>query len=72
MEPKLPEDVYKTHLIEGRVPNDAIDRNAARGNLTTTFVNGFVNAGFCNDKLVTKTEGEGEKKEDGADGTSVD
>ncbi|KAL6768177.1 RPN1 [Auxenochlorella protothecoides x Auxenochlorella symbiontica] len=52
MEPKLPEDVYKMHLVEGRVPTGpAVD--SARANLSATFVNGLVNAGFGKDKLVT-------------------
>ena len=52
MEPKVPDDVYKMHLVEGRAPSSrAVD--SARHNLASTFVNGFVNAGFGQDKLVT-------------------
>ena len=52
MEAKLPEDIYKTHLIEGRAPSGpAVD--SARANLAATFVNAFVNAGFGHDKLLT-------------------
>lgn len=52
MEPKVPEDVYKTHLTDGRQPQGpAMD--SARQNLASTFVNAFVNAGFGQDKLVT-------------------
>eukprot|EP00241_Pyramimonas_parkeae_P004255 CAMPEP_0114250514 /NCGR_PEP_ID=MMETSP0058-20121206/14741_1 /TAXON_ID=36894 /ORGANISM="Pyramimonas parkeae, CCMP726" /LENGTH=908 /DNA_ID=CAMNT_0001364181 /DNA_START=49 /DNA_END=2775 /DNA_ORIENTATION=- len=52
MEAKTPEDIYKSHLVEGRTPsNTATD--SARHNLATTFVNAFVNAGFGHDKLMT-------------------
>eukprot|EP00922_Rhytidocystis_sp_ex-Travisia-forbesii_P046791 GHVS01069754.1.p1 GENE.GHVS01069754.1~~GHVS01069754.1.p1 ORF type:complete len:1011 (+),score=212.58 GHVS01069754.1:139-3171(+) len=52
MEPKLPEDVYKMHLEERRgMGGVALD--SARQNLASTLVNAFVNAGFCNDKLMT-------------------
>ncbi|CAK0782745.1 hypothetical protein CVIRNUC_005940 [Coccomyxa viridis] len=52
MEPKLPDEVYKSHLVEGRQPaGPAVD--SARQNLAATFVNAFVNAGFGQDKLVT-------------------
>jgi 26S proteasome regulatory subunit N1 len=58
MEAKLPEDIYKTHLMEGRAPaGAAVD--SARANLAATFVNAFVNAGFGQDKLLTSSEGEG-------------
>jgi 26S proteasome regulatory subunit N1 len=47
-EPKLPEDIYKSHLETNRAAN----LDSARGNLASTFVNAFVNAGFGNDKLM--------------------
>ena len=50
MEPKLPEDIYKSHLEEGR-QQQIID--SAKGNLASTYVNAFVNAGFGKDKLMT-------------------
>ncbi|SBT86570.1 26S proteasome regulatory subunit RPN1, putative [Plasmodium malariae] len=49
-EPKLPEDIYKIHLEEKRNTN-AWD--SAKQNLSSTFVNAFVNASFCKDKLMT-------------------
>jgi 26S proteasome regulatory subunit N1 len=59
MEPKLPEDVYKSHLTEGRAAQGAAV-DSARQNLASSFVNAFVNAGFGQDKLVTaSTEGQG-------------
>lgn len=60
MEPKLPEDVYKSHLTEGHQSSAAVV-DSARANLASSFVNGFVNAGFGNDKLITvPTEGTGQ------------
>ncbi|XP_035773479.1 26S proteasome non-ATPase regulatory subunit 2-like [Anopheles albimanus] len=51
MEPKTPDDVYKSHLDNSRVPfGSQID--SARQNLAASFVNGFVNAGFGQDKLL--------------------
>lgn len=54
MEAKTPEDVYKSHLIDGRA-GDGPSIDSARQNLASTFVNAFVNAGFGQDKLVTST-----------------
>jgi len=48
-EAKKPEDIYKTHLTETR--GGQIE--SARKNLADMFVNGFVNAGFGHDSLVT-------------------
>lgn len=51
MEAKVPEDVYKSHLIDGRSSSNPVD--SASGNTAATYVNAFVNAGFGHDKLVT-------------------
>uniref|UniRef100_A0A1B6BXI5 26S proteasome non-ATPase regulatory subunit 2 n=1 Tax=Clastoptera arizonana TaxID=38151 RepID=A0A1B6BXI5_9HEMI len=60
MEPKTPEEVYKTWL-EGLVlrPTYNLDVpvDSARHNLASTFVNAFVNAGFSRDKLVSIEDG---------------
>lgn len=53
-EPRSVEDVYKTHLEPTSRSAPAID--SARANLATTFVNAFVNAGFCNEKLLAEAE----------------
>jgi 26S proteasome regulatory subunit N1 len=70
MEPKVPEDIYKSHLENhskfltffpikclhilippiGTAFSSNID--SARTNLSSTFVNAFVNAAFCKDKLM--------------------
>ncbi|KAF7989442.1 hypothetical protein HCN44_008116 [Aphidius gifuensis] len=52
MEPKTPEDVYKSHLENSRPSFSGGQVDSARQNLAASFVNGFVNAGFGNDKLV--------------------
>ena len=45
--------VYKMHLVEGRAAAGAAATDSARANLASSFVNGFVNAGFGVDKLMT-------------------
>lgn len=52
MEPKTPEDVYKSHLDNSRTPFGSSQVDSARQNLAASFVNGFVNAGFGRDKLL--------------------
>lgn len=59
LEPKLPDDVYKSHLVERRgADRPAVD--SARQNMASSFVSGLVNAGFCRDKLVTEDNVEGQ------------
>lgn len=50
MEPKTPEDVFKSHLENTRPQFGQVD--SARQNLAASFVNGFVNAAFGQDKLL--------------------
>jgi len=55
LEPKTPEDVYKSHLENQRpfgAGSSQVD--SARQNLASSFVNGFVNAAFGTDKLLTE------------------
>lgn len=52
MEPKTPEDVYKSHLDNARNHFGSSQIDSARQNLAASFVNGFVNAGFGQDKLL--------------------
>lgn len=52
MEPKTPEDVYKSHLDNSRTSFASSQVDSARQNLAASFVNGFVNAGFGRDKLL--------------------
>lgn len=59
MDPKTPEDIYKSHLAEtggysrNRRDSSGANVDSARANLASTFVNAFVNAGFGQDKLMT-------------------
>ena len=60
LEPKTPEDIYKSHLAEtggfrrGRGGEGAAQQvDSARANLASTFVNAFVNIGYQKDALVT-------------------
>lgn len=62
LEPKAPEDVFKTHLsgnverggLGGAAAKDALD--SAKANLASTYVNAFVNAGYGTDKLMTPAD----------------
>jgi 26S proteasome regulatory subunit N1 len=65
MDPKTPEDIYKSHLAETggfsrRRDTGSAHVDSARANLASTFVNAFVNAGFGQDKVHDpKKAGEG-------------
>nr|KAG5694635.1 hypothetical protein BaRGS_014730 [Batillaria attramentaria] len=52
MEPKVPEDIYKSHLEPNRSTIGPNNLDSARQNLASSFVNGFVNAAFGQDKLL--------------------
>ncbi|VDP19166.1 unnamed protein product [Soboliphyme baturini] len=52
MEPKTPEDIYKQHLEPTKGFAAASQVDSARQNLASSFVNGFINAGFCVDKMI--------------------
>ncbi|KAH9424816.1 26S proteasome non-ATPase regulatory subunit 2 [Dermatophagoides pteronyssinus] len=56
MEPKTPDDIYKSHLeAPNRLYSTSVD--SARYNLASSFVNGFVNAAFGKDKVLLNDEG---------------
>jgi 26S proteasome regulatory subunit N1 len=55
LDPKTPEDIYKTHLESTRTAG-LTNTDSARHNLSSAFVNGFVNAGFGQDKLMLVPE----------------
>lgn len=66
LEPKTPEDVYKTYLEENtggggrRGPGGSAGAlDSAKQNLASTFVNAFVNAASCKDKLMLEDGKEG-------------
>ena len=52
-EPKLPEDIYKSHLESVR-HEATID--SAKQNLASSFVNAFLNMGYGTDKMLTENE----------------
>merc|ERR1719209_2831238 len=52
MEAKTPDDVYKTHLDNVRPAFGGGAVDSARQNLASSFVNGFINTGFGQDKLL--------------------
>ncbi|KAF2010014.1 26S proteasome regulatory complex, non-ATPase subcomplex, Rpn1 subunit [Aaosphaeria arxii CBS 175.79] len=51
LDPKTPDDIYKTHLESSRTAG-LTNTDSARHNLASSFVNAFVNAGYSNDKLM--------------------
>ncbi|PHH80781.1 hypothetical protein CDD82_1509 [Ophiocordyceps australis] len=68
LEPKNPDDIYKTHLESNRVAG-MTNIDSAKHNLSAALVNGFVNAGCARDNMmmvdgekdawVWKTKGDG-------------
>ena len=56
LEPKMPEDIYKSHLESTRTAG-LTNVDSARHNLASAFVNAFTNVGFGNDKMMM-VEGE--------------
>lgn len=58
LEPKHPEDIYKSHLETfTRSSYGPSNAETARGNLASSFVNAFVNCGFGKDKMLLVEEG---------------
>ncbi|KAF2721587.1 26S proteasome regulatory complex, non-ATPase subcomplex, Rpn1 subunit [Polychaeton citri CBS 116435] len=51
LDPKIPEDIYKSHLESSRTAG-MTNNDSARQNLASAFVNAFVNAGYGQDKLM--------------------
>ncbi|CAJ0574536.1 unnamed protein product, partial [Mesorhabditis spiculigera] len=60
MEPKTPDQIYKSHLEHTRPFGGSSNPDTARMNLAGAFVNGFVNCGFGQDKMMAEAE-EGNK-----------
>jgi len=56
LEPKTPEDIYKSHLENQRTAGMTNVETSARHNLANAFVNGLVNAGYGTDKLILDNE----------------
>ena len=64
--PKVPEDIYKSHLDNSKSIFSNTGMDSAQQNLAASFVNGFLNLGYSNDKLIVdndnwvyKTKGDG-------------
>lgn len=59
LEPKKPEDVYKIWLESPNMRHSVLHEklDSAKQNLASSFVNGFINAGFGTDKLLTVDNG---------------
>ncbi|CAH8446360.1 unnamed protein product [Schistosoma turkestanicum] len=55
MDPKSPEDIYKSHLEAVRPTLNAATLDSARANLAASYVNGLVNCGFGKEKLLQET-----------------
>ncbi|KAL5428611.1 proteasome regulatory particle base subunit [Paraphaeosphaeria minitans] len=55
LDPKTPDDIYKTHLESSRTAG-LTNTDSARHNLASAFVNAFVNAGYGNDKLMLNSD----------------
>ena len=51
LDPKMPEDIYKSHLESSRVAG-VTTVDSAKHNLASAFVNAFTNAGFGSDKMM--------------------
>ena len=56
VEPKHPDQIFKTHLEYKRFKFGAAGIDSAKKNLAITYVNAFVNAGFGSDLLIRNTE----------------
>lgn len=54
LEPKMPDDIYKSHLENTRVAG-LTNVDSARHNLASAFVNAFTNAGFGQDKMMLQS-----------------
>ena len=55
LEPRSIQDIYKTHLESSRTAA-LTNLDSWRHNLASAFVNGFVNAAFCNDNMMLVSE----------------
>ncbi|KAF8004287.1 hypothetical protein HF325_001735 [Metschnikowia pulcherrima] len=51
LEPRVPEDIYKSHLEDSRFSYGSGSIDSAKQNLAASFVNAFTNMGYGNDKL---------------------
>lgn len=64
-EPKVPEDIYKSHLEAVRPPLNRAVADSARINLAAFYVSGLVNCGFGKEKLLQQSSSLSDQKERG-------
>ncbi|KAK6463954.1 putative proteasome non-ATPase subunit [Scheffersomyces coipomensis] len=57
LDPKVPEDIYKSHLENAKFGLGTGSVDSAKQNLAASFVNAFINLGYGTDKLI-QTEDE--------------
>ncbi|KAG5370284.1 26S proteasome regulatory subunit rpn-1 [Yarrowia sp. C11] len=71
LEPKVPEDIYKSHLENSRdiIMSGAFD--SAKQNLAASFVNAFVNCAYSGDRLLTNGGADEEGEAGGASGAWI-
>lgn len=62
--PKVPEDIYKSHL-ETSFYASSSKLESAKQNLAAAFVNGFLNAGYSDEKLISKEKWVYKTKDEG-------
>ncbi|GEQ72037.1 hypothetical protein JCM33374_g5723 [Metschnikowia sp. JCM 33374] len=55
LEPRVPEDIYKSHLEDSRFSYGSGSIDSAKQNSAASFVNAFTNMGYGNDKLVLQS-----------------
>lgn len=56
LDPKVPEDIYKSHLEQSRLGGNPGVLDSAKQNLASSFVNAFINCGYGTDKLLTNED----------------
>lgn len=56
LEPKVPEDYYKSNLENSRYEGTGSLVDLAKQNLASNFVNAFINLGYSNDKMITEDD----------------
>lgn len=61
LDPKVPEDVYKSHLENAKFGGGIGSIDSAKQNLAASFVNAFLNLGYGTDKLVIQSGEEDNK-----------
>lgn len=56
LDPKVPDEIYKSYLEDSRFSFGSGSIDSAKQNLAASFVNAFINMGFCKDKLVSNVD----------------